>query len=713
MKSDNGRHLYQIGEFQLNTEEGVLLRDGEPVAITPKMFDVLNLLVSNRGRIVGKDELLDTVWAGSIVEEGNLAVTIRLLRKVLGDDAHTPRYIQTVARRGYRFVGPVEKIRANGKSEARSETASPAGAATANLSSNPSILSDRVRRPVFIFLVGLIVLFTVSSGALYFWQSRSRPLSDGLSFLRVERLSDTGNSSGVSISPDGKLIAYSSFEGGKSVIWLRQLTTGKSVQIASGLNDTINGLSFSRDGEFLYYYHSRGGGFSDLSKISILGGTSTKIFSNVHAAGSFSPDGRKFAFVRFNDGVSSMAVANSDGTGENVVLTLPKGQSIVSVDWAPQGNSIAYAAGKFPSRERDFAIMELDLVTGAERPLTEFKWNSVGGLHWLEDNSGIMANGRESAEGVDQVWLVRFPSGEARQISFDSTSLFLRGATSDLSKIIATRRSKESRLWIGRSDDATSVTPYSPAESDVAWANDSSVIFPALDTLKTDIWTVNPDGTNRRQLTNTDAVERLPVVSPDGKYLVYVGSRDGKQNIWRSGSGGGDATQLTNGEGEHYPTFTPDGKYVLFNSVADGSLKKVPVDGGDAEVVFSGRAFRVAASPDGSSFAYVGLKDTTRTLFIRSLTDGGLLRELPVEGRQVSPTRVVWADDGKSIVYLAADQAKIGNLYRLRLDDLTSEKLTNFDAEEIFDFAFSPDGNRIALVRGNWVHNAVFLTPAN
>src|SRR5687768_11111078 len=539
MKSDNGRHLYQIGEFQLNTEEGVLLRDGEPVAITPKMFDVLNLLVNNRGRIVGKDELLDTVWSGSIVEEGNLAVTIRQLRKVLGDDAHTPTYIQTVARRGYRFVGPVEEITANGKLEAGSESASSVARSTVDPSpAAATILPDRVPRPVFIFLLGLIVLFTVASGALYLWQRPSEPLSDRLRVLRVEKLSDTGNSSGVSVSPDGKLIAYSSVEGGKSVIWLRQLTTGKSVQIASGLDDTLNGLSFSRDGEFLYYYHSQGGGFSDLSKISILGGTSTKILSNVHAAGSFSPDGGKFAFVRFNEGVSSIAVANSDGTGENVVLTIPKGRSIVSVVWAPQGNSIAYAAGKFPSRERDFAIMELDLVTGAERPLTEFKWNSVGGLHWLPDNSGIMANGRESAEGIDQVWLVTLPSGEARQISFDSTSLFLRGATSDLSKIMATRRSRDSRLWIGRSDDATSVTPHSHADIDVAWTNDGSVIFPARDTLKTDLWIANPDGTNRRQITNNDEVERLPAVSPDGKYLVYVASLHGRQNIWRTGLNG-------------------------------------------------------------------------------------------------------------------------------------------------------------------------------
>src|SRR5688572_12607124 len=176
MKSDDGLHLYQVGEFQLNSEERVLLRDGEPVAITPKMFDVLNLLVNNRGRIVGKDELLETVWAGSIVEEGNLAVTIRQLRKVLGDDAHTPTYIQTVARRGYRFVGPVEEITTNGKPVAGSETPNSIHGSS-DASPARRITSERVQRPVFIFVLGLIVLFTVSFGAFYFWQNPSRPLA--------------------------------------------------------------------------------------------------------------------------------------------------------------------------------------------------------------------------------------------------------------------------------------------------------------------------------------------------------------------------------------------------------------------------------------------------------------------------------------------------------------------------------------------------------
>jgi DNA-binding winged helix-turn-helix (wHTH) protein/TolB-like protein/Flp pilus assembly protein TadD len=106
-------HLYEFGPFQLDPPERLLRRDGLPVAMTPKAFDMLVVLVERCGHLVEKNELLKTVWHGSFVEEGNLSVTVSFLRKALNDDRGEHRYIETVSKRGYRFVADVRQVGAS------------------------------------------------------------------------------------------------------------------------------------------------------------------------------------------------------------------------------------------------------------------------------------------------------------------------------------------------------------------------------------------------------------------------------------------------------------------------------------------------------------------------------------------------------------------------------------------------------------------------
>jgi len=101
--------LYEFGPFQLDPPERQLLCDGQPIALSPKAFDLLLVLVDRSGHLIQKEELLKVVWPNSFVEEGNLAVTISLLRKALNDDRGQHRYIETVSKKGYRFVADVKR----------------------------------------------------------------------------------------------------------------------------------------------------------------------------------------------------------------------------------------------------------------------------------------------------------------------------------------------------------------------------------------------------------------------------------------------------------------------------------------------------------------------------------------------------------------------------------------------------------------------------
>ena len=115
------KRLYEFDPFLLDVGERLLLRDGEVVALAPKAFDVLVVLVQRNGHLLNKDDLMKAVWGDTIVEEGNLALYISSIRKALSDSTGEPRYVQTVSRRGYRFIAPV-RVRIRDEAEPPSQT---------------------------------------------------------------------------------------------------------------------------------------------------------------------------------------------------------------------------------------------------------------------------------------------------------------------------------------------------------------------------------------------------------------------------------------------------------------------------------------------------------------------------------------------------------------------------------------------------------------
>src|SRR5436305_2068415 len=129
------KRIYEFGGFRLEPAECLLLRDGEPVSLTAKVFDLLVLLVENRGRLIEKDELLTALWPDSVVEESNLSVNISALRKALGENPAHTQFIETVPRRGYRFVATV------------AESATTADAAVEPFAESPGALAHAVSEP--------------------------------------------------------------------------------------------------------------------------------------------------------------------------------------------------------------------------------------------------------------------------------------------------------------------------------------------------------------------------------------------------------------------------------------------------------------------------------------------------------------------------------------------------------------------------------------
>ena len=167
------KQSYEFGPFRLDPENRILLRDGQPVSLTPKVFDTLVLLVERSGRLVSKDELMTAIWPDSFVEESNLTQTVFMIRKALGETGSDQRYITTVPGRGYRFAADVKQVPGNGDAAAgTSSSALPSDAHSVVKKSVP-------RRRQVVVRVAIVLIAALGT---YFEWFRSRALRPGVTY---------------------------------------------------------------------------------------------------------------------------------------------------------------------------------------------------------------------------------------------------------------------------------------------------------------------------------------------------------------------------------------------------------------------------------------------------------------------------------------------------------------------------------------------------
>ena len=318
--SKPAKHLYQFGPFAVDVTERVLWRDGRPVALPPKAFDLLLVLVENSGHLLEKDELMQRLWPDTFVEEANLPNTISLLRKVLAGDGDHP-YIETVPRRGYRFVAAVEEIsdgpvefvaglkgatgesvdpsltertRASPPIEEKVETTDAQEEAAA-VAPFPAPGQPKRRHRLFGVGFGLALLAAGALGGLYYgrklWENPP-PSFHQLTFRR-------GTIWSARFAPDGQTIIYgAAWDGHPIQPFLTRPDSPESRSL--GLSDS-DILSISPSGEmaislsrrFIRIWESSG----RLARLPIAGGAPREVLDNVKDA-DWSPDGTGLAVVR-------------------------------------------------------------------------------------------------------------------------------------------------------------------------------------------------------------------------------------------------------------------------------------------------------------------------------------------------------------------------------------------------------------------------------
>jgi serine/threonine protein kinase len=593
---------------------------------------------------------------------------------------------------------------------------SPASSSTSSISGAATPIARGGNRGVWA-IAGAAVLIALAAVIFAVMQMGRRENKPASSFgnMKIQRVTGSGDITNVALSPDGKYIAHVVQRGDKNSVRVRQVATGSDVEVVPpGLE--VRGVSFSPDGNYIYYLQvdNPTSSYSTLFQVPSLGGSPRKMLFDVDTEPSFSPDGKRFAFVRgfphLNQ--SAVMVANADGSDARK-LAIAEGEERFPNDsavWSPDGTVIATVTNRTSPKANE-RITIIDAATGKQTTLGEKTFPEVDRLAWLPDGSGLLCVATEvdSLENK-QIWLFEYPAGQVRKITNDLSDYFGIGVTADGKSLVAAQTTTISNLWIVPARGTPrQVTSGSGLKIFDLHAGQKNIYFTGVREGRANIWSAGTDGSNARPLLPDQETNWGPAIPRDESFIAFVSLRDGNApKLWRADPDGTNVRKVTDEAliGQP-PSVSPDGRFILYRPATPTELKRIPASGGEAKLIVDNLRAGGGYLRDGRIGMATYVTTPSGRIDVR-------ITILPPEGGTPVHTLVGrsrdygYGPDPESAAYMLHEEG-ISNLWRHPFDGSEPTKITSFTSGRIFSWDFGQDGT-LYLGRGELSSDVVLIT---
>jgi Tol biopolymer transport system component/DNA-binding winged helix-turn-helix (wHTH) protein len=607
--------VVQFGVFELDLQRAELRKRGVKVKLQEQPLKVLQLLLENSGQVISREQLRTHIWpANTFVEfDQGLYSAMARLRDALGDSSESPRFIETVARRGYRFVAPVTAPVAAPLGENAQES-SPITARPPTLGFHRLVASLLTGLLGGALLIGLLLGFDVAGVRRWLWQRSSHPITQ-------KRLTDfVGLEEFPAISPDGKTVAFTADNAGYRQVWVRLIAGGTPLQIT---HDNVDHTypRWSPDSSTLVYYSPPTSGEEQgtLWEISALGGTPRPLARSVSSA-DISHDGKRLAFFRLSEKDTVQLITVERLTSSvSIVAELSSSQAYEYPRWSPNDHWIAF-------QQSTLYVDDISYVsaTGGDVHSLTHEGVLMGGLSWQPDSSGIIySSGRESTAiylPTMHLWAASLNGSPTRQMTYGETSLYNpdvdRGGN-----LVASRLRMQYDIWKlpvtgtphQNTHDGQQLTHETgQVQTPNATSAGQELAYLSDDGGHSNVWVLDLVSGVSRQITfETDphVSMGLPMWSPDGSKIAMVSTRDEPNwdtlGVWLVDADGSNLHRLVS-QISGYPTWSGDGKWLYYSTTLHGTFHafKTAVAGGAPVLVRNDNACVSALGPDGSTLYY-------------------------------------------------------------------------------------------------------------
>jgi Tol biopolymer transport system component/DNA-binding winged helix-turn-helix (wHTH) protein len=650
----DGSHFRRFGLFEVDLRAGELRRNGSRLKLQEQPFQVLALLLERPGEIVSREELRKRLWPeDTFVDfDHSLNAAVKRLRDALGDSAENPRFVETVARRGYRFVAPV-----NGGS---TSTGEPVGIIAPQF--NPALKPTRYFR-LWWAAASALLLSGLILGLLLRGDHHPQPR---LTQLTANPSEDRVRAAGI--SPDGKYLAFSDETG----FYLRQIGSGETHLVAVPNDFGVRDVSWFPDSVHMVVTLVKAGERPSLWDLSILSGTVRRI-NDDGSSPAVSPEGTQVAFLKGTKMRQQLWLMSSNGA-EPRKLVGKEGDYFGSIAWSPDGRRIAYSRGRLSHGYGVQAVIEVIELSGHHI----YNLLSLPGLDlplaWTSGDRLIysLTEPRPRQADSNLWWVALNRQGQIRgsswRLTSDSGAVSGISTSADGKRVVYLKGVLQPDVYVARLEndgvhmgEPQRLTLDDRRDFPYDWTADGkAVIFISDRTGTFNIYKQAIDQTVPVLLVEGNETHMLARLSPDGSqllYLSYSGQTHSKTSLMRMSlsSGAPQPALEPKSIGNHQCARLPS-TVCIYSELGEGVLTFFTYDPfrGQGTQVFQIKdevpvSYNWSLSPNGTMLAVAKGKGGDEHPSIRLVSlNGGGERWLNLQN-QPGLTSLDWAADGKSL----------------------------------------------------------------